>query len=419
MAQIIVHPKTALVDEPLHIRVTGLLPSQLVMLQASLTDEKGQLFLSQVFYKADKNGEIDLEHAGAIGGDYVGIHPMGLLWSLKPKKILSRLLKRDVINSPFLVHLDVYDFIQFFTSSPDSLMASETVERWYSAPGVQRIQIKEGQVRGALFLPPGEGPFPGVIDLFGGVGGLIEFRASLLASRGFAALALAYFAYDDLPKELDVVDIEYFEEAADILLRHPKVLGPSIGVVSVSRGAQIGVAMAIFLKQVAATVSINGPFLTDTIMIKYKNESFYSLPSPERIRTNELGILTCYSALGNPQEEANQHAFLPVERAQGHFLFIVGEKDYNVNSKPNAEQAMEQLRRHGKNNGTLLSYPGAGHLIEPPYSPLCVASWNPFIPRPVWWGGELIPHAEAQEHSWKEILKFLRHHLTPTSISKL
>ena len=39
----------------------------------------------------------------------------------------------------------------------------------------------------------------GVMDLLGGTGGLVEFKASLLASRGFAALALAYFGYDDLP----------------------------------------------------------------------------------------------------------------------------------------------------------------------------------------------------------------------------
>uniref|UniRef100_F7C1U8 Bile acid-CoA:amino acid N-acyltransferase n=1 Tax=Monodelphis domestica TaxID=13616 RepID=F7C1U8_MONDO len=296
MAQIIVHPKTALVDVPLQIRVTGLLPSQLIMLQASLTDERGELFQSQVFYKADENGEVDLEHAGALGGDYVGIHPMGLFWSMKPKKMLSRLLKRDVINSPFLVHLSVYDITKPFSSSPDSLMASETVERWYSTPGVQRIQLKEGRVRGALFLPPGDGPFPGVIDLFGGIGGLVEFRASLLASHGFATLALAYFAYDDLPKNLDVIDIEYFEEAADILLRHPKVLGPSIGIVSVSRGAQIGMAMATFLKQVAATVCINGVFLAEQVVIKYRNEKFFSFSQHlERLRINELGLLQGYA----------------------------------------------------------------------------------------------------------------------------
>lgn len=70
----------------------------------------------------------------------------------------------------------------------------------------------------------GKGPFPGVIDIFGGIGGLTEFRASLLASRGFATLALAYFGYEDLPCVLGPIDLEYFEEAAELLLKHPKVL---------------------------------------------------------------------------------------------------------------------------------------------------------------------------------------------------
>ncbi|XP_036594193.1 bile acid-CoA:amino acid N-acyltransferase-like [Trichosurus vulpecula] len=419
MVRIIVHPKTALVDEPVYIRVTGLLPNQLVVLQAKVTNEKGELFFSEAFYKADEGGEIDLEHAAALGGDYLGIHPMGLFWSLKSEKTFSRLLKQDVMNSPFLVQLSVCDSDIFFKDSPASVKASETVERWYSAPGVQRIQIREGRIRGILFIPPGEGPFPGVIDLFGFIGGLIEFRASLLASRGFATLALAYFDYEDLPKRSEDVDVEYFEEAADFLLSHPKVLGPSIGVVSLSQGAQVGLAMAVFLKQVAATVCISG-FFFSVGCIKYRNETIHSINTfPERARINNLGLLEIHSMLGNPQEEANKHALLPVERAQGHILFIVGEKDYNMNSKAYAEQAMEQLRRHGKSNGTLLSYPGAGHLIEPPYSPLCLASPNPRIRRPVFWGGETVLHAEAQEHSWKEILKFLRRHLSPGSISKL
>ena len=60
--------------------------------------------------------------------------------------------------------------------------------------------------------------------MLGGIGGLVEYRASLLAARGFAVLALAYFAYDDLPNQLEELDLEYFEEAANLLLAHPKVL---------------------------------------------------------------------------------------------------------------------------------------------------------------------------------------------------
>lgn len=74
-----------------------------------------------------------------------------------------------------------------------------------------------------LGLSAGPGPFPGVIDLFGGSGGLIEFRAVLLANKGFAVLALAFFGYDDLPQSLEEVDLEYFEEASILLLKHPKV----------------------------------------------------------------------------------------------------------------------------------------------------------------------------------------------------
>ena len=61
-----------------------------------------------------------------------------------------------------------------------------------------------------LVLLVGNGPFPGVIDLFGTAGGLNEYRAALLASRGLAALALAYFGYDDLPAGI-TLDLDYFD----------------------------------------------------------------------------------------------------------------------------------------------------------------------------------------------------------------
>ena len=68
-----------------------------------------------------------------------------------------------------------------------------------------------------------DGYFPGVIDSFGGIGGLIEIQASLLASHGFGAMALAYYNYEDLPFRVEKVDLEYFEEAVNFVLRHTKV----------------------------------------------------------------------------------------------------------------------------------------------------------------------------------------------------
>ena len=43
------------------------------------------------------------------------------------------------------------------------------------------------------------------MDLFGALPAVVEFKASLLASHGFAALAVAYYGYDDLPSSLSRV----------------------------------------------------------------------------------------------------------------------------------------------------------------------------------------------------------------------
>lgn len=63
------------------------------------------MFHSQANYRANEVGE----QAPFLGGYYVGVYSMGLLWSLKPEKILIRLLKRDVMNSPLQVQFKLYD----------------------------------------------------------------------------------------------------------------------------------------------------------------------------------------------------------------------------------------------------------------------------------------------------------------------
>ena len=48
----------------------------------------------------------------------------------------------------------------------------------------------------------GPGPFPAVIKIYGGIhkGQVIEDKSAMLASRGIASLALAFFGVPGLPK---------------------------------------------------------------------------------------------------------------------------------------------------------------------------------------------------------------------------
>ncbi|XP_035301455.1 acyl-coenzyme A thioesterase 5 isoform X2 [Cricetulus griseus] len=269
-------------DEPLGISVHGLAPEQPVTLRAALRDEKGALFRAHARYRADDHGGLDLARAPALGGSFAGIEPMGLLWALEPERPLWRLIKRDVWT-PFVVELEVLD-----GHEPDGgrLLARAVHERHFMAPGVRRVPVREGRVRATLFLPPGNGPFPGIIDLFGIGGGLPEYRASLLAGKGFAVMALAYYNYDDLPKDMDIIHLEYFEEAVNYLLSHPQVKGPGIGLLGISRGGELCLSMASFLKGITAAVIINGSLANVVGKLCYKDET---LP-PLRVNADRIRV---------------------------------------------------------------------------------------------------------------------------------
>ncbi|XP_077906627.1 acyl-coenzyme A thioesterase 1 isoform X2 [Ictidomys tridecemlineatus] len=256
-------------DEPVHITVQGLAPEQQVTLRASLRDEKGALFRAHARYRADAGGELDLARAPALGGSFAGLEPMGLIWAMEPDKPFWRLLKWDV-QTPFVVELEVLD-----GHKPDAgpLLARALHERHFMPPGVRRVPVREGRVRATLFLPPGPGPFPGIIDLFGLGGGLLEYRASLLAGKGFAVMALAYYNYDDLPQSGDIFHLEYFEEAVNYLLHHPQVKGPGIGLLGNSKGGELGLAISSFLKGITAAVIINGSVAVVGATIHYKEET--------------------------------------------------------------------------------------------------------------------------------------------------
>jgi len=78
---------------------------------------------------------------------------------------------------------------------------------------VTRHIVREAGIVGGLFLPPGDGPRPAVMVVSGGGGGIPELRAAILASHGYAALALGYFAVEGLPRGLVNIPLEYFENA--------------------------------------------------------------------------------------------------------------------------------------------------------------------------------------------------------------
>lgn len=67
----------------------------------------------------------------------------------------DRLRKKDV-HAPWNVHISVYQKHLDAGFKETVPLACAVAERWYVAPGVQRVDVTERGIKGALFLPPGK-----------------------------------------------------------------------------------------------------------------------------------------------------------------------------------------------------------------------------------------------------------------------
>ena len=238
--------------------------------------------------------------------------------------------------------------------------------------------------------------------MFGTAGGLVEFKAALLACHSFATLALAYFNYDDLPKSIKNLEMEYFEEALQWLMGHPKVQPGGVGVHAICKGADIALALASLRPEISAVVAIGTAHGISNCSLSYRGKMLKSIPlQEERVYKDKDGAFVskhCYDVFSDD-------VGTPVENIQGKVLLVLGEDDQCINAVAHKNKILERSARHGKEI-QVLSYPGAGHLILPPYTPLCDMSLHNRMY--IAWGGEAAAHAHAQEDYWNHAIKFLK-----------
>lgn len=173
--------------------------------------------------------------------------------------------------------------------------------------------------------------------------------------------------------------------------------------------------MASFLKNISATVSINGSGFSGNKAIHYKETCIPPLGCDlRRIKVAFSGLLDIVDIRNDIVGGYENPSMIPLEKAQGPILFIVGQDDHNWRSELYAQIASERLQAHGKEKPQIISYPGTGHYIEPPYFPWCPASLHKTLEKPVIWGGEPKAHSKAQVDAWKQILTFFCTHLGDT-----
>ncbi|KAJ8006680.1 hypothetical protein DPEC_G00109740 [Dallia pectoralis] len=382
-----VKPTRGLVDEKIQVIVNNLPPRFAVTLHSLFQSEDKDYWEAFGHYTSDNLGTVTVSEHASVGGTYEGTESMGLLWSMKPvpgSRTGLRLRKMNVLT-PMMIHISVID-------------------------------ISEDGVKGTLFIPPGPGPFPGVLDLWGGGGGLMEYRSGLLASHGYVSMALEYLS-PDMSKSPNL-DFKYFEKAFKIVQEHPLVMKDRIALFGLCFGSSVTLKLAVYSKAISprCCVCVSG---THVQPINKSISNFYTQVSIDLSgsRWDDHGCLVLRDSILPITNEPGQK--VDMGRIKCPVMLIVGEDDQNWATVESAEDMIQMMRAAGNDHLlTTLRYPGAGHLIEPPYSPHTRAS-NFIIPLGrqkvvVLWGGSPKLHSDAQEDSWEKILSFLQQQLYPS-----
>jgi dienelactone hydrolase len=389
-----VTPSQILVDESAVIRATGLNPNEPVSIEANLEDGDGHAWTSQAEFLADAQGVVDTSSQAPMKGSYHAVSAMGLVWSMKPaeKHVAAYRPPRDLGTQ-------VTEFRLVRNGQP---VAKARLEQLMMAQGVKQITL-EGQLHGILFLPNTSGPHPGVLELGGSEGGLPRGKAAWLASRGYVALALAYFRYDDLPPRLEGIPLEYFGNALAWLMQRPEVTPGRVAVMGTSRGGELALQLASMFPQIKAAVayvpaSVRFPACCGNTRVPYawtwKGQPLsYVLP---RFMRNPMAMMS---------------AAIPVEQMRGPVLLISGEDDGVWPSEMMTRAIVARLKQtHFSYAVQHLSYAHAGHRAG---RPEVVPTWhgrvvNPTSGREENLGGSVEGDAQSSLDAIPKVLEFLR-----------
>jgi dienelactone hydrolase len=386
-------PSRALMDEQVVIRAKGLQANERVTIHAQLTDGGEQAWKSEAEFVADADGVVDTSKQAPAKGSYREVSAMGLVWSMMPaeKHVVTYVLPRDLQPQ----------IINFGLIRNGQQVSTAQLEQLQIAHDVRRITIK-GTLHGVLFLPSGAGQHPGMLVLGGSEGGLPSPKAAWLASHGFAALALAYFRYEDLPRDLENIPLEYFGEAIAWMMQRPEIAPERIGVMGTSRGGELALQLGSMYPQLKAVVAY--------------------VPANVRYAACCGGTMVPYAWTwkGQPltyamprmadSAQAQMTAGIAVEHAQGP-IFLIGAEDDGVwHSSSMAEAVADRLHRnHFAFEGVLLNFPHAGHRAG---RPEIVPVWHGKMRHPVSGremdpGGTVPGDAASSLNAIPKVLKFL------------
>jgi dienelactone hydrolase len=263
------------------------------------------------------------------------------------------------------------------------------------------------------YAPAGAKRVPMVLVLGGSEGGLGGSGplAKRLAGEGYGALALAYFGAEGVPKTLQSVPVEYFDQGIAWLLARPEAGRRRVAVLGGSKGGEAALLVAANNRRVCAVVAgapsgVTWPGINPAAGRGDPGPSWTrdSRPVPYAPYDRTKPFKTILDLYERSLPAAPAESFIPVERIAGPVLLISGRQDSLWPSSAMADTMMARLdKAKFKHAHQHLAYPDAGHAgFGAPVSPD-----NPNLSHLADYGGTVAGNQAARADGWPKALAFL------------
>ena len=374
-----IQPKRSLADQPLTtLKISDLTPNNEFTIRAKTQDEAEVVWISWAVFKSDESGLIDVSKQIPLSGTFNVSDPSAFLWSMYPngkrEDPVPKFEKRTV--APLSITISI--------EKEKEILAETTIERIFNpGTGIVREPVDQKGVIGTLFYPENKGPHPVVICLSGSGGGYDETRASLLASHGYAAFALAYFGAGSLPDELSEIPVEFFEKAVSWLKEHEFVDSDKIAVYGYSKGGELALLLGSLYPHIKAVAAFSGSaFVWQGLKFGRPGSSWTQggeelpyLPMKVPFYTilklifgKKVAFRESYERGMRDSKEST--AVIRVEEINGPLFLVAGTDDQVWPAEKFADMITERLKHSGHSHScTYLKKEGAGHLVGLPYLP--------------------------------------------------
>ncbi len=223
--------------------------------------------------------------------------------------------------------------------------------------------------------PAAPGRYPAVL-LVGGSGGGIDWQsqmARLLADRGVAAMALAYFRMPGLAEELERIPLEYIDQGLTLLRAQPYVDSTRVGIGGVSKGGELALLVASLRPEIRAVATFvpSGvvfqsitPTFGRSSSWSYRGQELPFVPYGEAPRGSPI-VEYYRQGLAQISADSLEAATIKVDRINGPILLLSGRDDTLWPSTTLSDMVVDRLTAKGFPHAVEhIAYDDAGHLIS-------------------------------------------------------